>query len=115
MTTRLCLLLVTQVRAVFEQLREPEWLVQDASQPIEQIHQQVLQEAVAVVQRCQQGEEPIKQLWDRSPFVQAQQQQQAQQRTAGKPTEVTSRPAKQQEVQQQRDEDVRGLQDVGGQ
>lgn len=30
-----------QVRAVFEQLREPGWLVQDAAQPIEQIHQQV--------------------------------------------------------------------------
>lgn len=104
---------MTQVRAVFEQLREPEWLVQDASQPIEQIHQQVLQEAVAVVQRCQQGE-PVKQLWDRTPFVQAQQQHQAQQRTAGKPTEVTGRPVKQQEVQQQRDENVRGVQDVGG-
>jgi hypothetical protein len=110
------LLLSAQVRAVFEQLQEPEWLVQDASQPIEQIHQQVLQEAVAVVQRCQQGE-AVKQLWDRAPFGQAQQQHQAQQRTAGKPTEVTARPAKQQEVQQQqqRDEDVRGLQDVGGQ
>jgi hypothetical protein len=35
------LLLVPQVRAVFEQLWEPDWLVQDASQPIEQIHQQV--------------------------------------------------------------------------
>lgn len=30
-----------QVRAVFEQLQEPDWLVQDASLPIEQIHQQV--------------------------------------------------------------------------
>jgi hypothetical protein len=35
------LLLVPQVRAVFEQLQEPDWLVQDASQPIEQIHRQV--------------------------------------------------------------------------
>lgn len=35
------LLPTLQVRAVFEQLREPEWLVEDASQPIEQIHQQV--------------------------------------------------------------------------
>lgn len=30
-----------QVRAMFELLQEPEWLVQDASQGIDQIHQQV--------------------------------------------------------------------------
>jgi hypothetical protein len=30
-----------QVRAAFEQLREPHWLVQDAAQPVEQIHEQV--------------------------------------------------------------------------
>jgi thymidylate kinase len=30
-----------QVRAAFQQLKEPSWLVVDASQPVEQIHEQV--------------------------------------------------------------------------
>jgi hypothetical protein len=30
-----------QVRAVFQQLKEPSWLVVDASQSVEQIHEQV--------------------------------------------------------------------------
>lgn len=37
----LLVLVLLQVRAVFEQLLEPEWLVQDASQSIDEIHQQV--------------------------------------------------------------------------
>jgi hypothetical protein len=74
---------------------------------------QVLQEAVTVVQRCQQSA-PIKQLWDHAPFVQAQQQAQ-QQRLVGKATEVGApSPLKQQMVPQQLD-DVKGMQDVGGQ
>jgi hypothetical protein len=34
---------------MFEQLKEPEWLVQDASQGIDQIHQQVRLLPVATV------------------------------------------------------------------
>jgi hypothetical protein len=77
-------------------------------------HVQVLQEAVKVVQCCQDGE-PIKQLWDHTPLVQTQQTQQ--QRAAGKPAGViTGSPAQQQKVQQleRPADDVKGMQDVGG-
>jgi hypothetical protein len=36
-----------QVRAAFEALREPHWVVQDAAQPVEQIHKQVCRSACA--------------------------------------------------------------------
>lgn len=74
---------------------------------------QVVEQAVAVVQRCEQGEK-IKQLWSYSPLPQAQQEAQ-QQRVVGKPAEVSSAsPLKQQGLQQQQPSaDVKGVQDVG--
>ncbi|WIA12179.1 hypothetical protein OEZ85_012250 [Tetradesmus obliquus] len=74
-----------RVRAVFQQLKEPSWLVVDASQSVEQIHEQILAEALQVVRRCKEGQ-PIQQLWgaaaaaageDRTPLAEQQQQQQA--------------------------------------
>lgn len=71
---------------------------------------QVLQEALAVVERCQ-GCEPIKQLWDHTPLpLTAVQQQQQQPRAVGKVTEVLGSPAKQR--QQRPLDDVKGVQDV---
>jgi hypothetical protein len=78
------------------------------------LHVQVLQEALKVVQCCQDGE-AIKQLWNHKPLVQAQHSQQ--QRAAGKPAGVsTGSPAQQQKVQQLKRpaDDVKGMQDVGG-
>lgn len=75
---------------------------------------QVLQEALAVVQRCQQSQ-PIQQLWKQAPLPQQAAQQQ-QPRAVGKHAEVsTASPLKQQKLQQQQQAgDVQGLQDVGG-
>jgi thymidylate kinase len=41
-------MLLLQVRAVFQQLKEPSWLVVDASQSVEQIHEQVGPVAVSL-------------------------------------------------------------------
>lgn len=74
---------------------------------------QVVEEALAVVQRCQQCEQ-IKQLWSYTPLPQPQQQAQPQ-RAVGKPAEVSSAsPVKQQGLQQQQQsEDVKEVRDVG--
>ncbi|KAF8071262.1 hypothetical protein HT031_001345 [Scenedesmus sp. PABB004] len=56
-----------RVRAEFEKLKDPAWLVLDAAQPAEAIAARVLAEALDVVKRCQEGQ-PIQQLWDRRPY-----------------------------------------------
>ncbi|KAF6260509.1 thymidylate kinase-domain-containing protein [Scenedesmus sp. NREL 46B-D3] len=45
-----------KVRAVFQQLKEPNWLVVDASQTMEQIHEQILAEALQVIRQCREGQ-----------------------------------------------------------
>ncbi|KAI7842281.1 hypothetical protein COHA_003922 [Chlorella ohadii] len=47
----------------FQGMRDSSWRVIDASQSIEDIQQQLREQAGAVVARCQRGGEPIKQLW----------------------------------------------------
>jgi thymidylate kinase len=42
----LALVCMLQVRGAFQQLKEPSWLVVDASQSVEQIHEQVRSHAV---------------------------------------------------------------------
>lgn len=44
-------------------MRDSSWRVIDASQAIDDIQQQLREQAAAVVARCQRGGEPIKQLW----------------------------------------------------
>eukprot|EP00878_Enallax_costatus_P005317 GHUV01005584.1.p1 GENE.GHUV01005584.1~~GHUV01005584.1.p1 ORF type:complete len:267 (+),score=41.88 GHUV01005584.1:159-959(+) len=56
-----------KVRGVFQQLQDPSWLVIDAAQPPEEIHEQVLSEVLDVIKCCQEGE-PIRQLWDHKPY-----------------------------------------------
>lgn len=63
---RTCPLLLAPQRKVLEQfqgMRDSSWRVIDASQSIEDIQQQLREQAGAVVARCQRGGEPIKQLW----------------------------------------------------
>lgn len=47
----------------FQAMRDSSWRVIDASQAIDDIQQQLREQAAAVVARCQRGGEPIKQLW----------------------------------------------------
>ena len=44
-------------------MRDSSWRVIDASQSIEDIQQQLREQAAAVVARCQRGGEPLRQLW----------------------------------------------------
>jgi hypothetical protein len=48
-----------QVRAQFQQLKEPSWLVVDASQSVEQIHEQVNKccSTVVAVSKCTSSSE----------------------------------------------------------
>lgn len=47
----------------FHAMRDSSWRVIDASQPIEEIQQQLREQAAAVVARCQRGATPLGRLW----------------------------------------------------
>jgi dTMP kinase len=48
----------------FQAMRDSSWRVIDASQPIDDIQQQLRKQAAAVVARCQRGATPLGQLWE---------------------------------------------------
>mgnify|MGYP007061235360 FL=1 len=48
----------------FHAMAADSWHIVDASQPIDAIQQQLRQQAAAVVERCKQGGQPLRQLWN---------------------------------------------------
>ena len=59
-----CPSLQRKVLEQFHAMRDSSWRVIDASQSIDNIQQQLREQAAAVVARCQRGATPLGQLWE---------------------------------------------------
>ncbi|GAB4823974.1 hypothetical protein N2152v2_011020 [Parachlorella kessleri] len=53
-----------EVLKQFHAMAADSWYTVDASQPIDAVQQQLRQQAAAVIERCKQGGQPLRQLWD---------------------------------------------------